>query len=428
MIKKITSVICGIALFSAVDSYSVQDADVIFTRQIDQNDILSYRFLDADFIDDSMNVIVDKSGELSSVVDSLKRIRSLYDRGLRYYYGTPKTFSIVHIGDSHVQADIMTGITRHLMQNCFGSAGRGFISPLRLAGTNEPADYRITSNIKSWENAKVIQRNPKFDIGVGGVAIEPKIKKGVAEFNIELLKGDDFNSVSVFHNSDAPSVVEEERYCTDMGYDYDTPDFLTDIFLTERTTSLLLTADLNDKNYKTPIYYGFNLKNGMNGVFYHSIGVNGATFYNYNKNPLFFRQLSALEPGLVILSMGTNEASQAKFYPEQFRAEIDSFIRTLKADNPSVAVILTTPVGNYRKFRGKVEINDNIAAAADEIVAYATENNIAYWDLYRITGGGASAENMDRYSLFRADKLHFTEEGYRLQGELLYKAIVKLLE
>lgn len=41
--------------------------------------------------------------------------------------------SIVHIGDSHVQADINTGTTRELLQYDFGNAGRGLIAPLRIS-------------------------------------------------------------------------------------------------------------------------------------------------------------------------------------------------------------------------------------------------------------------------------------------------------
>lgn len=53
--------------------------------------------------------------------------------------------SIVHIGDSHVQAEGNTSRTRRALQLRFGSAGRGLVAPLRLAGTNAPADYSITS-------------------------------------------------------------------------------------------------------------------------------------------------------------------------------------------------------------------------------------------------------------------------------------------
>src|SRR3954465_12415254 len=35
--------------------------------------------------------------------------------------------SIVHIGDSHIQADFLSGIVRESMQSFFGNAGRGMV-------------------------------------------------------------------------------------------------------------------------------------------------------------------------------------------------------------------------------------------------------------------------------------------------------------
>src|ERR1700722_15048738 len=47
---------------------------------------------------------------------------------------------IVHIGDSHIQADILSGTVRNKLQQYFGNAGRGLIFPYQLAKSNAPAD------------------------------------------------------------------------------------------------------------------------------------------------------------------------------------------------------------------------------------------------------------------------------------------------
>lgn len=67
--------------------------------------------------------------------------------GLRkaFLESTTSPVSIVHIGDSHIQADISTGTTRELLQYDFGNAGRGLVSPLKMSGTNEPLDYTFQS-------------------------------------------------------------------------------------------------------------------------------------------------------------------------------------------------------------------------------------------------------------------------------------------
>ena len=55
-------------------------------------------------------------------------------------------FNIVHIGDSHVQPGIISDEVRRTLQERFGNGGRGLISPLALAGTNEPTDYFLRSS------------------------------------------------------------------------------------------------------------------------------------------------------------------------------------------------------------------------------------------------------------------------------------------
>lgn len=64
--------------------------------------------------------------------------------------------SIVHIGDSHLQADIATGHVRRSLQMDHGNAGRGLIAPLKMSGTNQPSDYTFASTM-SWNAAKLMK-------------------------------------------------------------------------------------------------------------------------------------------------------------------------------------------------------------------------------------------------------------------------------
>jgi hypothetical protein len=54
----------------------------------------------------------------------------------------------------------------------------------------------------------------------------------------------------------------------------------------------------------------------------------------------------------------------------------------------------------------------------------ATELEISLWDLYSIMGGQRSIMNWYHRGLARADLIHFSERGYKLQGRLLYEAII----
>ncbi|MDP5096135.1 MAG: peptidoglycan-binding protein, partial [Flavobacterium sp.] len=62
--------------------------------------------------------------------------------------------NIVHIGDSHIQADLFTAKIRKEMQSVFGNAGFGFTFPYSVAKTNNsaPIRYSASGNFQSFRN------------------------------------------------------------------------------------------------------------------------------------------------------------------------------------------------------------------------------------------------------------------------------------
>ena len=80
--------------------------------------------------------------------------------------------TIVHLGDSHIQAGYYSGKVMRLLQAQFGNAGRGWIAPFKLSRTNEPDDYFISSSVREWVTGRCIQTNKKCPVGIGGIGIQ----------------------------------------------------------------------------------------------------------------------------------------------------------------------------------------------------------------------------------------------------------------
>ena len=97
---------------------------------------------------------------------------------------------------------------------------------------------------------------------------------------------------------------------------------------------------------------GLVLENDNSGVLYHSIGVNGAKASDFNKFPLFYEQLPALHPDLVIVSLGTNESFD-KQSGTQYFTHLIQMINRIKEHNPGVCVLVMTspPSVLHRKFK-----------------------------------------------------------------------------
>lgn len=171
---------------------------------------------------------------------------------------------------------------------------------------------------------------------------------------------------------------------------------------------------------------GIARETGSNGVVYHILGVNGATCQSFS-TPEHIRQIADLHPDLVILSFGTNEAHGRRYNASEHTAAMNYLIAELKASCPDVAFLMTTPPGAYVRNgrRGKI-INPRTPLVVENELKFAREHGIAIWDMYDIVGGKQRAcLNWNAANMYQRDKIHFTHEGYTLQGLLLYEAFIK---
>ncbi len=119
---------------------------------------------------------------------------------------------IVHIGDSHIQADLFTGKIRKEFHETFGNGGFGFSFPFSLAKTNGSRSISYQSE-SSWESLRnVAQTNEKTtSIGVGGIIVGTHDK----DFAIEVQIKDTaygFNSFSIIStNPDNSFLIAQDR-------------------------------------------------------------------------------------------------------------------------------------------------------------------------------------------------------------------------
>lgn len=178
-----------------------------------------------------------------------------------------------------------------------------------------------------------------------------------------------------------------------------------------------------------PVTYqtsGIARETGSSGVVYHILGVNGATCQSFS-TPEHIRQIADLHPDLVILSFGTNEAHGRRYNASEHTAAMNYLIAELKASCPDVAFLMTTPPGAYVRNgrRGKI-INPRTPLVVENELKFAREHGIAIWDMYDIVGGKQRAcLNWNAANMYQRDKIHFTHEGYTLQGLLLHEAFIK---
>jgi len=341
--------------------------------------------------------------------------------------------SILHLGDSHIQAGFLTGTLMRNFHRDFGNAGRGLITPLKIAKTNEPTDYVIRSN-RPWESSKLVQANRPLPLGLGGVAIgirEPKFSLTIGALEKDPSEDYSYNKVRILKYPGAPELdVDDERLNPLARHIAEDNPYVSTVVINEPVSELKFSGQAPPNKRDSSIYYGFVLENSRNGVLYHSVGINGAQFLHWTRVQDLTEQMKALAPDLVVLSMGTNESLMgASFSRERFRGQIDSVVVRLRQSNPDATFLLTTPPDSYMRRRVNRQTvyvpNPLVESASAVIREYAAENGLACWDLFSISGGKGSCEMWKDEGLFSRDQLHFTVEGYQVLANYLYHAIVK---
>ena len=200
--------------------------------------------------------------------------------------------------------------------------------------------------------------------------------------------------------------------------------------LSEDTVRIVHIGDSHVRGHIYPQTTGARLTETFGAVSYIDKGVNGATCLTFT-HPDRIAEIAALKPELLILSFGTNESHNRRYNMNVHYNQMDELVKLLRDSLPDVPILLTTPPGSYESFRQRrrrrtYAINPRTATAAETIRRYAKNNRLLVWDMYDVVGGKRRAcTNWAEAKLMRPDHVHYLPEGYILQGNLLYQAIIK---
>lgn len=328
--------------------------------------------------------------------------------------------TILHFGDSHIQADYFTGQVRKDLFAFLETfpKSRGLTMPYRVAGTNGP-DELFSKSTGTTGRASVRKNHDSHYFALTGYSIS----SADTSFSVSLTdtSGYRFNKISVFHNplkNKQIKVNGTKPYSSLLISDSLT---ISVFLLKDQEAGLNLT--LSGNSGETASLYGFSLENTRNNINYHSVGINGATFGTFLKLHDSGELIRYMDPDCVVLSYGTNDAMPRKPDTAMLRLQIRSAIAVIRSALPDVPVILTTP-GDF--MIGKKYINPSTALVSELIKKTALENDCACWDFYAVMGGAGSVRDWYRNQLVFKDGIHLSKKGYRLQGNLFFSAILKL--
>jgi len=331
--------------------------------------------------------------------------------------------NIVHIGDSHIQADFFSGKTRQLLQEKYGDGGRGFVFPYTAAQTNNPHNYESLFT-GDWNGKRSVKADMFSRWGLAGVSaatyspnstITIQMSKESSPFRVT--KAKIYYPVfdkNMFHAKVSMSSKNLlSKYLSREGF--------VEYVFKNPVDALTVKLEKNNATQNQFVLQGISLENDQAGIVYHSVGVNGAQSDTYFRCEDFNVHLKSLQPDLIVISLGTNDAFSVKYNANEYKDNMRSFVNDIRQTMPNTSIILTT-VGD--SFQGR-RANPNNGSARQKVFELADEMHLAVWDLYDIMGGYNSILKWQKLKLAQADRLHLTKTGYEEQGKLFYEAIQK---
>lgn len=343
-----------------------------------------------------------------------------------------QTFSIVHLGDSHIQADFFGAKMRKLLQSSYGNAGRGFVFPYSFAKTNGHSDARFIGAKENWQIQRITKADSANFIGIPGYQLT------MADMNTEVftfkyipdssLYNAEISELVMLYQGEASfSFSSNEGSFTPISESMNVGNLLNQQSFT--IVPGVFSFEVIIAHAQNFVFHGMLLNNKHKGVQYHSIGVNGATVKNYTQSTVLLSQLSALKPNLLIVSLGTNE-SVSKIDSLSFSNQLAQLVQTAKSEL-HCGILFTTPADNYlrkkvrRKKKTHIQYYDNPKAKeiGDWIIAFCDHEGIAYWDMYEALGGKGSMKDMVASGLAAKDHIHFSRKGYHVQASLFFDAL-----
>jgi lysophospholipase L1-like esterase len=364
--------------------------------------------------------------EQDSLIGKPNNIEDLF-----YYTKTMDLpLDVVQIGDSHIQPGVMAAPLGKILKNTFGNGGYGMAYPYQLANTNGHSAYKTSSNV-SWKPSKVTSKKPNQPIGISGYSLYQNSPDAYIDYTFDSLQTPPIHFVTIFHSSNLDSnyhyAVESKKGIQSEFLANESTPFKSVFYFEKAVSKFRITHIRKYKQQTTSVIQGVYVRSKKSGAVVSSIGVNGATFNQYNHAEDFRKHIESLAPDIVILSLGTNEAFAGSYFSDStFREEVRGMIQLLSGLEKPPIIVLTTPPGvSISEKVGKKYVflpNPLVPRIRKVQIELCQTYNLYVYDLFTCMGGAGSMLEWSKLGLTDAKHIHLSMKGYTLAGESMSKA------
>jgi lysophospholipase L1-like esterase len=383
---------------------------------------------------------------------------------------------ILHIGDSHTSADFLTGELRRRLQARYGRGGTGYMTAGHPHVGVRSSTMKITASA-GW-TYKSLQRPdarvPEFWLsGYDAIATAPGETMSFAS-----------EQPLTFDMIEIEAVGQPGGGAIDIKLDgnvvthYDLAasriePVIIRLLPARGPTEKLHEVAVTTTSAGTVSLGSVSIYNNRSGLTYNSVGYVGAQASLLNKmsEKLFADDLARINPQIVVLSFGTNEASNEHLDIAQYTKSYERVIGKIKAVLPNAAVVMILPPdfnetptscakdktadAACRRAPPDANVAANAPPATTALASVsgtsecawhtpaklaqirdaqrdiARRHGLVYWNWASIMPSGECAAHQwftASPPLMSRDHVHFTAEGYKKSAEQFLNTLIPVIE
>jgi lysophospholipase L1-like esterase len=374
---------------------------------------------------------------------------------------------ILQIGDSHTSADFFSGEVRRRLQARYGEGATGYMTAgLPHHGDVRSSSLKITASSGwTYKSLQSTDANPNLFWLSGYDAVATKQGEAISfasersvpfeTVEIEALREPGAGGIEVLLDGHLEKQV-------DLAADRVEP-FVLQLRAQRANAQLHEIQIRTTKDRKVSIASVSIYANGS-GLTYNSVGYVGATIGILNKmeKKLFASDLRRINPQIVVLSFGTNEAADKSLdlvkYKQTYEGVIEKIRSTLR--DAIIVMILPPDFNQPSPECPKEKVKEAICAASaswrvadaasmpssglqcvwqtpanlalvrDTQRDIAKQRGLAYWNWAEIMPSDCGAHQWNKMSpaLMSRDHVHFTVEGYRRSADQFLDTLIPIIE
>lgn len=325
---------------------------------------------------------------------------------------------VMHFGDSHTAADILTAQIRNQFQRDFGDGGAGYMVPRNPMST--PRRGVLSGATSGWAIDGIGGRvEPNGIYGLAGISLATTqanerawIEATCNHFEVYYLRQPGGGTIDIL--VDGQSVLEQP---ISLASDAPLPDYFTAPIASDRMHRIEVRTVTPGKTR----ILGIVTEHIAPGVSYDVLGINGARakrLISWN-DTAFVDNIVQRKPDLIIVAYGTNEVTDDDWTIESYQRMLANILRRFRRAAPQASIIVYGPPDRADVSLAGSKMPAMIAAQRRA----ALEVGAAFWSSYGAMGGAGSMDVWASTGLGQGDRVHLSKDGYVRMGSMFYEDI-----